>query len=209
MKWMCRNVLIALTLGAGLTVSSAVGAQQASQQPATPSQFYVKPVAEKKLKELPPGPLYWTVENMPTLAAAKAVESPTALVADVAGRVWLFTLGSRGVTTPGATRVAELGPVPPLSAPEYLLRVNHTGGPPGAKTAQHTHPGSESFYVLSGRLGQKTPDGEAFVDVGQTMNGKGGDIPMEVFSAGSVDLNALVMFVVDATRPFSSHASIK
>jgi len=30
-----------------------------------------------------------------------------------------------------------------------------------------------------------------------------------VFSAGTTDLQTLVMFVVDATRPFSSHASIK
>ncbi len=29
---------------------------------------------------------------------------------------------------------------------------------------------------------------------------------MEVFSSGTSDLNVLVMFVVDATRPFSSPA---
>ena len=38
------------------------------------------------------------------------------------------------------------------------------------------------------------------------MNGHGADMPMEVFSAGTVDLDQLVMFVVDATRPFSSPA---
>ena len=99
--------------------------------------------------------------------------------------------------------------MPALSAPEYLLRVNLAGGPPGSKTPIHTHPGSESFYVLTGRLGQRTPQGEALVEAGQTMSGKGADVAMEVFSAGTTDLQALVMFVVDATRPFSSHASIK
>jgi hypothetical protein len=31
-------------------------------------------------------------------------------------------------------------------------------------------------------------------------------MPMEVFSAGASDLDQLVMFVVDANRPFSSPA---
>jgi hypothetical protein len=33
-------------------------------------------------------------------------------------------------------------------------------------------------------------------------------MPMQVFSAGPGELNALVMFVVDATRPFSSPAKL-
>jgi hypothetical protein len=31
---------------------------------------------------------------------------------------------------------------------------------------------------------------------------------LEVFSAGNTDLDQLVMFVVDATRPFSSSAKL-
>ncbi len=38
------------------------------------------------------------------------------------------------------------------------------------------------------------------------MAGHDPDVPMEVSSSGTSDLNALVMFVVDATRPFSSPA---
>ena len=40
------------------------------------------------------------------------------------------------------------------------------------------------------------------------MNGHGAETPMQVFSAGPNELNALVMFVVDATRPFSSPAKL-
>jgi hypothetical protein len=178
--------------------------------PATAQQkFVIKPVAEKKLKELPVGPLYWRLENFPTLAQAQAAAGPTSLAAEVAGEVWLFTLGPKGGATPGASRVAEIGPVPPIAAPEYLLRINHAGGPPGAKTPVHTHPGSEAFYVLAGRLGQRTPHGIAFANAGQSMNGRGADTAMEVFSAGATDLDQLVMFVVDATRPFSSPAKFE
>jgi hypothetical protein len=169
-------------------------------------EFVIKPVAEKKLKQLPAGALYWVVENLPTLAQAQAAAGPTSLAVEVAGKVWLFTLGPRGGSTLGASKVVEIGPVPPITAPEYLLRINNTGGAPGAKTPVHTHPGSEAFYVLTGRLGQKTPHGVSHVEAGQSMNGHGADMPMEVFSSGTSDLNALVMFVVDATKPFSSPA---
>ena len=65
---------------------------------------------------------------------------------------------------------------------------------------------AELSYVLKGRQGQKTPHGTVHADAGTAMNGHGADMPMEVFSAGTTDLDQLVMFVVDATRPFSSPA---
>ncbi len=34
--------------------------------------YVVKPVAQKKVKQLPEGPLHWRVENFETLTAAKA-----------------------------------------------------------------------------------------------------------------------------------------
>jgi hypothetical protein len=89
------------------------------------------------------------------------------------------------------------------------MRINHTGGLPGAKTPVHTHPGSEAFYVLTGRLGQRTPHGVSHVEAGQTMPGHGPGVPMEVFSSGTTELNALVMFFLDATKPFSSPAKFE
>lgn len=176
--------------------------------PVLAQEFRVKPVAEKKLKELPAGPLFWRVENFPALGQAQAAAGPTSLAVDVHGKTWLFTLGGKGGATPGGSKVTEIGPVPPLTAPEYLLRINYTGGPAGVKTPIHTHPGSEAFYILTGRLGQTTPHGTMHADEGTTMNGHGADTPMQVFSAGPGELNALVMFVVDATRPFSSPAKL-
>ena len=172
-------------------------------------KFDIKPVAEKKLKQLPAGPLYWQVENFPTLAQAQAAAGPTSLAAEVAGKVWLFTLDPRGGSTRDGSKIVEIGPVPPITAPEYLLRINNAGGPPGARTPVHTHPGSEAFYVLAGQLGQKTPHGVSHIDIGQSMPGHGPDTPMEVFSSGTSDLNALVMFVVDAAKPFSSPAKFE
>lgn len=176
---------------------------------AAESKFVIKALAEKKLKELPTGPLYWQIENFPTLAQAKAAAGPTSLAADAAGKTWLFTLGAKGAPAHGGTKVVEIGPVPPIQASEYLLRINYASGGHGAKTRIHTHPGSEAFYVLSGQLGQKTPHGVSHADVGQFMPGHAPGMPMQVFSNGEHDLSALVMFVVDATKPFSSPAEMK
>jgi hypothetical protein len=155
---------------------------------ASAQQFVVKPVVEKKLKELPVGPLFWRVESFPSLAQAQAAAGPTGLAAEIAGKAWLFTLGAKGGASAGGNKVAEIGPVPLVTAPEYLLRINDAGGPPGAKTPVHTHPGSEAFYVLAGRLGQRTPHGVAYADAGQSMNGHDAGTPMVVFTAGATDL---------------------
>ena len=125
------------------------------------------------------------------------------MTAEAAGKVWLFTLAQQGAATPGGTKVAEIGPVPPITAPEYLLRVNYGSGPPEAKTPVHSHFGSEAFYVITGKLGQKTPHGINYVEAGHTMNGHMAGMTMQVFNAGTTDLTALIMFVVDATKPFS------
>jgi len=209
-----RPIVLTLSLCAmGLLLSPSTAVAQ--------QKYVVKPVAEKKLKELPAGPLYWRVENFPTVAEAKVAigpdgwnpasvryETTTSLIAEVAGKVWVLTLGPKGSTTPGGSKVAEIGPVPPITAPEYLLRVNYGSGPPGSKTPVHTHPGSEAFYVISGRLGQTTPHGVAHVEAGHTMNGHGPNMPMEVFNAGTTELTALIMFVVDATKSFSVPAKM-
>ena len=196
-----RGVLLALSFCVmGFSLSSSIAAAQ--------SEFVVKPLAEKKLAELPAGELYWQVENFPTMAEAEAAAGPTGLVAEAEGKVWLFTLGSKGAATHGGgTKVVEVGPVPRITAPEYLLRINSGIAPPGAKTKVHTHPGPEAFYVLSGELTQKTPEGVHIVKAGETMPGHP-DMPMEVSSSGTTDLHELIMFVVDATRPFSSPATL-
>ncbi len=44
------------------------------------------------------------------------------------------------------------------------------------------------------------------VGAGKAETGHGADTPMQVSSSGTTDLHSLVMFVVDASKPFSSPA---
>lgn len=168
----------------------------------------ISPMAEKTVSELPAGPLFWRIETFPTLAQARAAEGQWDLVVESAGRVWFFRLGPEDQSSPGGTNVTRVGPLPEVVASRYLLRINEASGPPGSRTPIHTHPGSEAFYVLAGSQSIRSPHGVMRVGVGQPEAGHGADMPMEVSSSGTTDLHALVMFVVDATKPFSSPANL-
>jgi quercetin dioxygenase-like cupin family protein len=213
---MLRSIILALAFFSGTAFSfspSPVAAQ---------AKYVVQPIAEMRVKQLPKGELFWRVESFQTLDKAKAAAPPyrwnpdtvsydglPSLTAEVAGKAWLFILGPKSGAPAGGAEVAEIGPVPPLSAPEYLLRVNYGHGPPGAATPVHTHPGSESFYVMAGKLGQRTPEGVMNVEAGHSMNGHPAGMAMEVFNSGRTELDALIMFVVDATKPFSTPAKFE
>ena len=170
------------------------------------TRLSIKPLAEKKVAQVPSGPLYWRIENVASLEAARAAAGEWGLAAEAGGKVWLFTLGAAGGSTGAGTKVTEVGPIPRIDVPQYLLRINEATGVPGAITSVHTHPGSEAFFVLAGEQTSRGPHGTLRVQLGQPAAGHGADMPMQVSSTGTTDLHALVMFVVDASRPFSSPA---
>ena len=160
------NKMVLFMAFASLVFASGATAQK---------KFVIKKLAEKKVAELPAGSLYWRIENFATLGEAKAAAGATALAVESRGKVWLLTLGSSGGSTPGGTKVAEVGPIPRISAPEYLLRINEATGTPGSVTSQHSHPGSEAFYVLSGEQTIRRPQGVLRVRAGQPETGRGAD----------------------------------
>jgi hypothetical protein len=169
----------------------------------------VKPLAEKRVPRLPEGPLVWRVETYASIAEAGAAAGPWSLGVEADGQAWLFTLGSPGgASPPQATKVAEVGPIPRVEASEYLLRINEARGAPGSATPVHSHPGSEAFLVLEGQQSIRGLHGTQRVDAGHAEAGHGADQAMEVSSSGSTGLHALVMFVVDANRPFSTPAAL-
>jgi quercetin dioxygenase-like cupin family protein len=174
-----------------------------AQQP-----LVTKSIAERKVTGLPEGTLFWRIENVDTLANAKAMAGRWSLAAESDGKVWLFTLGPAGGATTGALKVTEVGPIPRIESTEYLLRINEASGPPGAVTAVHSHPGSEVFYVLAGEQTIRSANGVMKIKPGHAEAGQGADKAMQVSSSGSTDLHALVMFVVDATKPFSTPRSL-
>ena len=197
----CRHrTLAGMLLAAGLSFHLAL----TLAQPA----LLVKPLAERRVADLPPGDLYWRIETVADHAQADSLAGTWSLVAESAGKTWLFTLGAAGTSTPGATKIAEVGPIPRVQAAQYLLRINDASGPPGSVTPVHSHPGSEAFFVLDGEQSIRGAHGTLHVAAGHVEAGHGADMAMQVSSSGATDLHALVMFVVDAARPFSSPATL-
>lgn len=195
------GVATAVVFAAVCLLSSLAVAQQ---------NFFVKPLVEKKVTELPSGDLYWRIDTFTAKEQAEQAASSLGLVAEYDGKVWLFTLGRAGEASRGGTKVAEIGPIPRINTKEYLLRINEAGGPEGAASSSHTHPGSEAFYVLKGELSQKTPHGVFKLAAGQSMVGHGDEnTPMIVSNSGSGDLREFALFVVDANKPFSSPAKME
>jgi hypothetical protein len=192
----------------GMTVVLAWGLLSLPSIAMAQERLVAKPLVVKKLADLPAGPLFWRIENFRTVAQAQAAAGPTGLVAESGGKIWLFTLGPAGRSSADGTKVAEIGPLPPVVAPQYLLRITETTGAPGRMTRVHTHPGVEAFYVLAGEMSQRTARGVTRLGTGQSAVGSDADTPLQNSSSGSTDLHMLVMHVVDATKPFLSPATL-
>jgi hypothetical protein len=186
------TILVAAWIAASLVLA---------QQP-----LVIKPLAQKKVSELPSGELFWRIENFGSRKEANAAAGPWSLVIESVGKVWLFTLGPAGRSSANGTKVAEIGPIQRINAKEYLLRISDAIGAPGSMSPVHSHPGWEACLVLTGEQSFNGPHGVMRVRAGEASQSAG--TAMQVSSSGSTDLRALVMFVVDASKPFSSPASL-
>ena len=92
------RVLVVLLCTFGLLTSPTMPAEV---------KFFVEPVVEKKVTELPVGPLYWRLENFPTLAQAKDAAGPTSLAAEVAGKgLTIHARTPKGASSSATTRLA-------------------------------------------------------------------------------------------------------
>ena len=140
---------------AGLLLGSSVWAAEV--------KYVVKPIAEMKVKQLPKGPLYWRVESFPTLDQAKAAASKyrwnpdtvsyegwPSLTAEAAGKAWLFTLGQQGAATPDGTKVAEIGPVPSITAPSTSCVSTTAADRPGPK--------HRSTFIMAPKPSMSSPE---------------------------------------------------
>ena len=148
----------------GLAVALAAWGTSAQDQP----EFVIEKIAEKPLAALPDGDLYWHAETFATIEDAKAAATAEGVAAEAGGKAWLLTLGPEEMAGHGGEAVATFGPIDRFDAPEYLLRINLTDAPPGAKTAVHSHPGSEAIYILKGEATIRWPDRTDVAGVGDS-----------------------------------------
>jgi ketosteroid isomerase-like protein len=165
--------------------------------------------ALKRLTALPSPPLYWQVEQFPTLEAARAREGPTGVVVEAEAKGWLFTVARQGERPGGGTHLAEIGPLPVPEAPSYLLQISYQSRAAGVNGTIHSHPGVECWYMVQGEQMLLLPSEgrELRARAGEGLVGPPGGVPLQIFNTGGGERRAFNLFVLDATQPASNEGT--
>jgi quercetin dioxygenase-like cupin family protein len=143
----------------------------------------------------------WTLETFATREAAQQAATPAGAVIALDGKYWLLTVGPHTSTPAGASRVAEVGPLPLPPAARYEMILAYVAVPPGAKSAVHVQSGPEAWYVLGGSQCVETPDIVLHLDA-QHPGFVPADTPLFLVATGTTTRRAFFVIVHDAARPF-------
>jgi quercetin dioxygenase-like cupin family protein len=149
--------------------------------------------------KFPDSLVYWHLLTFPSRAEAEAARSPSGVVVEEDGRVWLNELGAWSADTRGGTRVAVVGPLVLPRAPVYSAVYSYAVMKPGQRSRVHTHPGPEGWYVLAGEQCLETSVGVFRGHADQTVVAPG-NVPMELMITGNQIRRALVVVVHDARK---------
>jgi quercetin dioxygenase-like cupin family protein len=144
--------------------------------------------------------VYWFLYTFPTRRAAEAARTPTGVVVEEEGKIWLNELTSETSRAPAGTLVARVGPMVLPPAPAYTAVYSYAVMAPGQRSRVHTHPGPEGWYVTAGEQCLETGVGVFRGKVGETMIVPG-NVPMELYITGAALRRALVVVVHDSRQP--------
>ena len=205
-----RSHVLAASLSLVLILSGRVVVQTIQDRPTDHDHPPIglpgaRQLAVKPFTTLPKGVLFLRLENFSTTKAAQDAATSASAVVRWAGKIWLFTLGPKGVRSSGGAFVAEVGPVPEVPpATSYVLDVNEADFGPEmrAQVAQqvHTRPGPEIFYLLTGEQCLETPSGATRARAGEGMVAPA-NTPMQLNITGSSKRDAFFVVVHDAMKP--------
>jgi len=144
--------------------------------------------------------VYWHLHAFPSRTAADAARSPTGIVVEEDGRVWLSEFGARNAPPRGGKAIAVVGPLELPAAKSYSAVLSYAVMRPGDNSRVHIHAGPEGWYVLSGEQCLETPDGANRARAGGTMTVRS-NIPMELNVTGTTLRRAFALVIHDAAQP--------
>jgi quercetin dioxygenase-like cupin family protein len=153
--------------------------------------------------------VFWHLQRYPSRAAADAAKSPSGIVVEEAGTVWLSEFGStHRVPKGGGHRVAEIGPLSVVPDKRYDAEVAYSIMAPSDRSRVHTHSGPEAWYVLAGAQCLETPAGTRQGVAGETMSAKP-NVPMQLSVTGADVAKALTLVMHDSTQEFGTASDWK
>lgn len=152
--------------------------------------------------------VYWHVQTFPTLAAANEVKSPTGIVVEEDGRVWLSEFGARHTVPNGGRNIALIGPLSVVAGKSYEAEIAYSVMAPTDRSRVHTHSGPEAWYVLAGSQCLRTPAGIIRGSTGETMRAAP-NTPMELSVTGTDVARALTLVIHESTKGFGTASDWK
>lgn len=150
---------------------------------------------------------FWQLETFPTRTAAEKAKGARGTVVESLDKVWLLTIAGKGWKSPGATHVAEVGPLPLAAGATYTAQYMEAVFRPGMKSQVHRHSGPEAWYTVSGETCLETPEGSMVGRAGGSHVVVPGGPPMELTATGSAVRRALVLILHDSAKPATTPAS--
>jgi quercetin dioxygenase-like cupin family protein len=150
--------------------------------------------------------VYWFLYTFPTRSAAEAARTPTGVVVEEDGKVWLNEIASVASRVQAGALVARVGPLLLPPAPTYTAIYSYAVMAPGQRSRVHTHSGPEGWYVLAGEQCLETSVGVFRGRTGETVIVPG-NVPMELYITGSALRRALVVVVHDSRQPRGTPSS--
>lgn len=156
-------------------------------------------IATKKGLQFIQPTVYWHLRVFPSRAAAEAVKSPTGIVVEEDGRVWLSEFGPQDSAPRGGEGVAVIGPLELPPAKTYDAVLSYAVMRPGDRSHVHTHPGAEGWYMLAGEQCLETQSGMRKARTGETMT-VSPNVPMELSIVGTTVRRSLVLIIHDSAQ---------
>ena len=150
--------------------------------------------------------VYWFLYAFPTRSAAEAAKTPTGVVVEEEGKIWLNEIASAAPRAQAGTLVARVGPLILPPAPTYTAIYSYAVMAPGQRSRVHTHPGPEGWYVTAGEQCLETSVGVFRGRIGEA-GVVPGNVPMELYVTGSASRRALGVVVYDARQPRGTTSS--
>jgi len=143
--------------------------------------------------------VFWHLRRFPGRDAAEAARSPTGIVVEEDGQVWLSEFETTNTASLGGEAVAVIGPLQLPAATRYTAVLSYAAMRPGESSRVHTHPGPEGWYVLAGEQCLETPAGASRAGAGATMT-VGANIPMELNVTGTTLRRAFALVIHDSAH---------
>jgi quercetin dioxygenase-like cupin family protein len=156
-------------------------------------------VASEADLHFPQAEVYWHIRTFADRAAADAAKSPTGIVVEEDGRVWLSEFGSRELIVKGGQAVATVGPLQLPPAKSFTAVLSYAVMRPGDQSRVHTHPGPEGWYMIAGEQCLETPAGAIRAKTGETATVPP-NVPMQLSITGTEVRKSLVLVLHDSSQ---------